>query len=62
MNTQEKRRSQAKAAMPEVKKLVKKYGRTAVNNCLLKIRDFEKSEAKLQALKKEVASLERKIK
>lgn len=50
-----------KAAMPEVKRLVKKYGRSAVVNCIGKIREYEKSKDRLAALKREVAQLEKKI-
>ncbi len=61
MTLTEKRRLAAERAMPDTKKLVKKYGRTAIQNCLLKLRDYEKSVEKLAELKNEVASLERKL-
>jgi hypothetical protein len=57
----ERRRAAAAAALPEVKRLVKRFGRMAVANCLAKIRAFEKEAARLGALRKEVAALERRI-
>lgn len=59
VNQRDRRRAQATAAMPEVKRLVKKYGRLAVGNCLGKIRARDKEAAKLAALKREVHELER---
>lgn len=62
MNKKEQARSRAQAAMPHVKKLVQNFGRTAINNCLIKLRDLEKSTNRLKALEKEVAALKSKIK
>ena len=59
VNQNIQRRAQAAAAMPDVKRLVKKYGRLAVGNCIAKIRARDKEAAKLAALKREVANLER---
>ena len=47
--------------MPEVKRLVKKYGRSTIANCVSKIRDAEKAAQRLAALKREVARLSKKI-
>lgn len=47
--------------MPEVKKLVKKYGRSIVSGCLMKLADYEKKMKELSAKKKEVASLEKEL-
>lgn len=52
---------QAAAAMPEVRKLVTKYGRLAVSNCLAKIKMRDKEAAKLAAMKREVEKLERAL-
>lgn len=62
MNHREQAKARAKAAMPQVKKLVQNFGRTAINNCLIKLRDLEKSTNRLKALEKEVASLRDKVK
>lgn len=60
-NVAQERREKADAAMPEVKRLVRKYGRTAIANCLNKLREYEKQSARLQGLKKEVAKLEKDL-
>lgn len=57
----ERRRQLALAAMPEVKRLVKKYGRQAIGNCLAKIHAWEREEKKLATLKATVASLEKRL-
>lgn len=57
----EKRRATAAAAMPEVKKLVRRFGRAAVGNCLAKIAAFEREAKKLNALRSEVSALERRL-
>lgn len=61
MNKAELRRAAASAAMPDVKKLVKKYGRTAVSSCMTKIVAAEKASRKLAAMKREVAEFESKL-
>lgn len=62
MNTQAQKRVAARqAAMPEVKRLCKKYGRSTIANCIGKIRDVEKSAQKLSDLKREIARLEKKV-
>lgn len=55
----EQQQQQARAAMPDVLKLVKKYGRTAVTNCLNKLQKRDREAAKLNALKKQVDEMER---
>lgn len=62
VTTRDKIRARQAAAMPDVKKIVKKHGRRAVGACLKKIADYDKECAKLEALKKEVASREAKLK
>lgn len=57
----QQRREKADEAMPSVKKLVRKYGRTAIANCLNKLREYEKQSARLAGLKKEVAKLEKDL-
>jgi 50S ribosomal subunit-associated GTPase HflX len=50
------------AAMPEVKKLVKKFGRSTVSGCLQRLRDYEKKVEILKQKKQEIAQLEKEIK
>lgn len=57
----ERYRALAASAMPDVKRLVKKYGRKAVANCLTKIREYDKELSKLAALKKEIAAREARL-
>lgn len=61
MNKAELRRAAAQQAMPDVKKLVKKFGRTAVSSCMTKIVAAEKASRKLAAMKREVAEFESKL-
>lgn len=48
-------------AMPEVKKLVKKHGRTIVIWCINQLREYEKKVKQLAELKKEAEKLEKEI-
>ena len=48
-------------AMPEVKKLVKKYGRRTVQGCLNNLRDYEKKLRQLEIARQEVEKLEREV-
>ncbi len=57
---EQQRQAQA-AAMPEVKALVRLYGRSAIAVCLSKLKEYEKSRSRLAALKEEVALLEKKL-
>lgn len=57
----EKRRAARAAAMPAVKALVRKYGRSNVAHCIGQLKDHEKTVERLNNLKKEVARLERTI-
>lgn len=61
MSPKDRRRALVTAAMPEVKKLAKKYGRTTIGNCVMKIAAVEKEKRKLDTLRKEVAALQRKL-
>jgi hypothetical protein len=61
INQLQRRREIAAAAMPEVKKLVKKFGRPAVGNCVAKIAAWEKENKKLVKMRNEVAALERRL-
>lgn len=54
-------RAAAAAAMPEVKKLVKKFGRAAVGNCMGKIAASERAAKKLAVMKRDVAALEARL-
>ena len=55
------RRRQAAAAMPEVKKLVERFGRPAVGNCLRKTAAWEREAKKLAKMRTEVQQLERRL-
>ncbi len=50
------------AAMPAVKQLVVKFGRTAIQSCLNDLRDYEKKLRKLEFARQEVNKLERETK
>jgi hypothetical protein len=59
VNLRDRQRRLNADAMPEVKRIVQKYGRLAVGNCLNKIKARDKEAARLNALKRQVAELER---
>lgn len=61
LNITEQRRLMASTAMPEVKRLVKRFGRVAVANCLGKIAASERAAKKVAAMKRELAALESKL-
>ena len=50
-----------KKAMPFVKKIAEKYGRSIVIWCIYQMRDYEKSLKRLEELKEETERLERKL-
>lgn len=58
---QQDHKARRDAAMPEVKRLVKKFGRSVVSGCLARIRDYEKSQKRLADLKREMAQLEKRL-
>lgn len=49
-------------AMPDVKRIVKKHGRTAVVWCINQLREYEKKVRQLSQLKAEAMRLEKEIK
>lgn len=57
----EVRREKRAAAMPEVKRLVVKYGRSTIANCINQIKEKEKALKKIGAMRKELARLEKTI-
>jgi len=57
----EKRQAIRNAAMPQVKKLVRKYDRAAIQACLNQLRDYEQKTKRLAEVKKEVEKLEKEI-
>lgn len=59
--TVQQRQSARKAAMPEVKKLVKRFGRATISSCLSQLRELDKQAQRLAALRKEVRELARKV-
>ena len=48
-------------AMPEVKRLVKKYNRSAIQSCLNSLREYDKKIDELVWAKTQVARLEKEI-
>jgi len=48
-------------AMPEVKRLVEKHGRTVVLWCIGQLREYERKVEQLAEFKREAARLEREI-
>ena len=52
---------QIKAAMPEVKALCKRHGRSTVRSCLERIYQYEKKAAQVEKLKAEAEELQRKL-
>jgi len=61
LNARERRRLEIKRAMPEVKKLVRRFGRTAVANCVAKLGEFEREHKKLEQMKAAVKTMERRL-
>lgn len=57
----EKAKATREAAMPEVKRLVKKFGRASVGYCLTKLRDRDKAAKKVADLKRELQRLEKNL-
>lgn len=52
---------QRNAAMPEVRALVKKHGLKVVGSCITRLRELRREEAELEAARKRVQELERRI-
>jgi hypothetical protein len=57
----QQRRLARDQAMPEVKRLVTKYGRATISGCLNQLRDYEKKLKQLHAAQFEVQKLEREL-
>ena len=57
----EKRRALRAAAMPEVKRLVKKFGRATIANCIAQLQVREKTVQKIAALRREAARLAKAV-
>lgn len=60
-NTLEKRRANRKAAMPEVEKIVRRFGIGTINGCLTKIRERNRTRKNIDKLKSELARLQRAV-
>ena len=60
-NTRDRQRALNARAMPDVRRLVRKYGRIAVGNCLAKIKARDRQAEKLAALRRDVAAMEREL-
>lgn len=50
----EEKRLARNAAMPEVSKLVKKFGRSTVSYCINELREFDKKNIALEKARKEL--------
>jgi hypothetical protein len=61
MTPAEKRRAARKAAMPEVKKLVRRYGRANIARCVMDLQAQEKTAKQIASLRKEAARLARSL-
>lgn len=61
MTPLEKRRAARKVAMPEVKKLVRRFGRATVAHCLAQLKEHENTITKIEALRREAARLEKTV-
>lgn len=61
LNQVELRRRRIDAAMPEVKRLVRKHSRQIIQSCLHELRDFERSLEELETARANVQALERKV-
>lgn len=60
-NTRDRQRALNARAMPDVRRLVKRYGRLAVGNCLAKIKERDKHAERLAVLRREVRTMERAL-
>jgi hypothetical protein len=57
----DQQKARREACMPEVKRLVKKYGRATVSGCVARLRDYEKAQKRLADLRREAAELEKRL-
>lgn len=57
----EKARAARSAAMPEVKRLVKKHGRPAIAWCIGNLRNHDLLQKKIALLRREAADLEKTL-
>jgi coenzyme F420-reducing hydrogenase gamma subunit len=58
----EKARELREKAMPEVQKIVQKYGRSTIYGCIMRMADYDKKLHKIEEAKKELAALEKQLK
>jgi hypothetical protein len=54
-------KAQADKAMPEVKKLVRRYSLYAIRSCVKKLTELEKKRSRISELQSQVATLKREI-
>lgn len=57
----ELRRNALRAAMPEVRALCDKHGRSIVLSCVTRISEYEKKAAEVERMRKEAERLEQKL-
>lgn len=55
------RQEAIKKAMPEVKTLVKKYGRTIVQACVTQLQEYERKCKELERMKRDTEKLEKEL-
>ena len=55
------RRQALAAAMPEVRALCDKHGRSIVMSCVTRIAQYEKKAAQVEQLRQEASALEKKL-
>lgn len=61
LSPRERHQSKKKMAMPEVKRLVNKYGRSPITACLADIREAEKTMKLITDLRRKARELKRKL-
>lgn len=57
----DQRRQKLAAAMPEVRALCEKHGRSVVMSCVTRIAQYEKIAAKAETLRRQAAALEKRL-
>lgn len=62
VNKVEQRHHLKELAMPEVKILVKRFGRSIVSSCLMTLADYDKKVIEFETAKMEVEKLEQELK
>lgn len=61
VSKREQHQNAVKAAMPEVRQLCQKHGRSIVRACVSRIDEYEKKSAQVERLRAEAEALEQKL-